>query len=260
MAVKLPQFPIESLKRTVSRVVTPSNILTAAGALGGLGIGLLTPTPGDEPFLAAAGARALPRLIGSGVGGKLLSKAVPSEAETLQSQAPTTRFTSVIQGPMSIAPGPMSTVPKGGFVSTTSGSPTSDFVSTTTPTPSTSEVSKPDITRTGGAPQLSTTPPPPTPPATGRGGGGAPLPPPTAGLKAPQLSSLPPMPTRPEELGRPALQTGQFEAMIRALQDLTGGSRFVPMPTLGAQPFGPVGALARALQRLRERELGTPVV
>jgi hypothetical protein len=45
--------------------------------------------------------------------------------------------------------------------------------------------------------------------------------------------------------------------MTRALAELTGG-RYVPTPLPGAEPFGPTGALERALRRLRERELGIP--
>jgi hypothetical protein len=45
--------------------------------------------------------------------------------------------------------------------------------------------------------------------------------------------------------------------MIRALAELTGG-RYIPRPLMGAEPFGPTGALERALRRLRERELGLP--
>ena len=111
---------------------------------------------------------------------------------------------------------------------------------------------------------LSKQPPPPTPPPVA-GGGGAPLPPATApGFTAPTLSSLPPAPVQISERAftgipapSPAIPAGQFEAMIRALQELTGG-RYIPRPLMGAEPFGPTGALERALRRLRERELGIP--
>jgi len=123
---------------------------------------------------------------------------------------------------------------------------------TPTPTP------KAEITRIKPAPtDLSKQPPPPTPPPVA--GGGAPLPPATApGFTAPTLSSLPPAPVQtPIQTPRPAIPVGQFEAMIRALAELSG-SRYVPMPLSGVPPFGPVGALSRALERFRKRELGLP--
>jgi hypothetical protein len=70
---------------------------------------------------------------------------------------------------------------------------------------------------------------------------------------------LPPTPVMPGEIFQPRQPVGQplgqFEAMLRALQGREGG-RFVPMPLgVGAMPFGPAGAQAEALRRLREREM-----
>jgi hypothetical protein len=134
----------------------------------------------------------------------------------------------------------------------------------TTKTPTPTPVPKAEITQTKPAPTPTPTPPPPTPPPVA-GGGGAPTPPATApGFTAPTLSPLPPAPVQISERAftgipapRPEIPVGQFEAMIRALAELTGG-RYVPTPLPGATPFGPTGALERALRRLRERELGLP--
>ena len=44
--------------------------------------------------------------------------------------------------------------------------------------------------------------------------------------------------------------------MIRSLMEQQGGARFVQTPLAGATAFGPAGAQARMLERMRERELG----
>jgi hypothetical protein len=137
---------------------------------------------------------------------------------------------------------------------------TTETTKITTPTP----LPKAEITTAKPAPIPTPTPPPPTPPPVA-GGGGAPTPPATApGFTAPTLSSLPPAPVQISERAftgipapSPAIPVGQFEAIVRALQELTGG-RYIPRPLTGAEPFGPTGALERALRRLRERELGIP--
>jgi hypothetical protein len=137
---------------------------------------------------------------------------------------------------------------------------TTETTKITTPTP----LPKAEITTAKPAPAPTPTPPPPTPPPVA-GGGGAPTPPATApGFTAPTLSSLPPAPVQISERAftgipapSPAIPVGQFEAMVRALQELTGG-RYIPRPLTGTEPFGPTGALERALRRLRERELGIP--
>jgi hypothetical protein len=137
---------------------------------------------------------------------------------------------------------------------------TTETTKITTPTP----LPKAEITTAKPAPTPTPTPPPPTPPPVA-GGARAPTPPATGpGFTAPTLSSLPPAPVQISERAftgiptpRPEIPVGQFEAMIRALAELTGG-RYVPTPLPGATPFGPTGALERALRRLRERELGIP--
>ena len=144
------------------------------------------------------------------------------------------------------------------------GRETTEGPTTTRTTPTPTFLSKASITTTKPPVVETPTPPPPTPPPVA-GGGGAPLPPATApGFTAPTLSSLPPAPVQISERAftgipapSPAIPAGQFEAMIRALQELTGG-RYIPRPLMGAEPFGPTGALERALRRLRERELGIP--
>lgn len=106
------------------------------------------------------------------------------------------------------------------------------------------------------APTPTATPPTPTTPITAKTGIVS-TPPPTAGYSAPAPASLPPTPVMPGEMTQPTTpeNLARFEAMIRALQELAGGARYVPMPAIGAEPFGPAGALERALRRLREREV-----
>jgi len=138
---------------------------------------------------------------------------------------------------------------------TTTTSPTTPITTPTTP--------KAEIATAKPAPAPAPTPPPPTPPAVAGGATRAITPPPTAGFEAPRLASLPPAPTPIAERGAfvgapptiPETPLGQFEAMIRALQQLTQ-ARYLPRPLEGALAFGPAGALERALKRLRERELG----
>ena len=88
---------------------------------------------------------------------------------------------------------------------------------------------------------------PPTPALRGGGGFG--------GVNVPTEAMLPPTPVLPGEIGREQAPIGQFEAMIRALQQQQGSPRFIQMPGVGARPFGPAGDQGQALRRLRDREL-----
>lgn len=74
--------------------------------------------------------------------------------------------------------------------------------------------------------------------------------------EVPTPAALPPRPVLPHEIGRQQAEAplGQFDAMVRALQAMQGG-RFIQMPTPFGAEFGPAGAQAEALRRLREREL-----
>lgn len=76
-------------------------------------------------------------------------------------------------------------------------------------------------------------------------------------MNIPVEAPLPPDRVMPADIGGQA-PMGQFDAMIRALQQMQQGGqgRFVPMPAVGVAPFGPAGMQERALRRLRERELG----
>lgn len=122
---------------------------------------------------------------------------------------------------------------------------------TTQRTPTT-ETPKATITQTTRAPTEQPTPPARTSPQVTVTS----PPPATAGYSAPIPSALPPARVMP---GEATIQVSpealaRYEAMIRALQELAGGARYVPMPAVGVESFGPAGALERALKRLRERE------
>jgi hypothetical protein len=229
----MPSFSLRSLSDALKRIV--QGFTTPGGYLG--------PRSVTSPqYLLAS-----PALLLAG------AKFTPSgpQVETAQAepgQAPAAPAVGFMEG--------MSVRPEYVF-----GRPTTKATETTkVPTPA--SVPKAEITTAKPAPTPTPTPPPPTPPPVA-GGGGAPTPPATApGFTAPTLSSLPPAPVQISERAftgipspRPEIPVGQFEAMIRALAELTGG-RYVPTPLPGATPFGPTGALERALRRLRERELG----
>lgn len=123
------------------------------------------------------------------------------------------------------------------------------------PTPAT-PTRKATVATPSPAPTPTITPPAPTTPTTAKTGMVS-TPPPTAGYSAPTPASLPPTPVMPGEITQPPTpeNLARFEAMIRALQELAGGARYIPTPMIGAEPFGPAGALERALRRLREREV-----
>lgn len=131
--------------------------------------------------------------------------------------------------------------------------PTPEVRPTPTPTPPpsapavipTPEARAPVIT-----PAVAPTPSP-RPPAPVLAGGA----PAIGDVRVPEPAALPPTPTLPGEIFRQREPVGQFDAMIRALQALQGGGARVQMPAEGVMPFGPAGAQAEALRRLREREL-----
>ena len=200
------------------------------------------------------------------IGGKDITPTGPKtpalEAATSQLEAPpTTGFMLTPTGGMSIAPPGIFRV----ATKTTDTTKTIGAPETKTTTVKTDTIPKAGITEIKTAPdiKITPTPPPPTPPAVAGGATRAITPPPTAGFEAPRLASLPPAPTPIAERGAfvgtpptiPETPLGQFEAMIRALQQLTQ-ARYLPRPLEGALAFGPAGALERALKRLRERELG----
>jgi hypothetical protein len=239
----MPSFSLASIGRALQRALEKIPVLRPGGYV-------TVPTPG---YLQASLA---------GIS-QLASPFTPSMTITPKGE--------VIKGAQA-EPGQAPAAPAVGFMEGMSvrpeyvfGRPTTTTKATETTKASTpTSVPKAEITTAKPAPTPTPTPPPPTPPPVA-GGGGAPTPPATApGFTAPTLSSLPPAPVQISERAftgipspRPEIPVGQFEAMIRALQELTGG-RYIPRPLTGAEPFGPTGALERALRRLRERELGLP--
>lgn len=190
--------------------------------------------------------------IGTAIGG-LLGATFPerggmvpaqlTRAETLQPTGYTQTYTPVITTPTI-----KTTTPTNTTTTKTSGAGASTPAAPT---------QKSTVIQQGQAPVSgTTTPPPQTQPSTAKTGVVT-TPPPSSGYMAPLPSALPPTPVMPGETTQPTTpeNLARYEAMIRALQELAGGARYVPMPAIGAEPFGPAGALERALRRLREREV-----
>ncbi|MFH8120036.1 MAG: hypothetical protein QXS37_04505, partial [Candidatus Aenigmatarchaeota archaeon] len=71
------EYSKSAISRALKKIITPTNIGTAIGGL----VGLATPWPGDEPFLAALG-RIAGRTIGGMMGGRLLTKPTPAYSES----------------------------------------------------------------------------------------------------------------------------------------------------------------------------------